>query len=329
VINVTVQPALPPVLSVRDLRTTFRTRTGRLMAVDGVSFDVRRGETLGIVGESGSGKSVMALSLMRLVPPPGVIEGGQVILEGVDLLRLSEREMEDVRGSGIALILQDPMTSLNPVLTIGDQVVETLEAHERAARGEYRRTAVDLLRRVKIPSPELRMRAYPHQLSGGMRQRVAGGIAIACDPVVLIADEPTTALDATTQLQYLQLLRELQLASGMAIVFITHDFGIVANMCDRVAVMYAGHIVETGDVQQIFEAPAHPYTRALLAAVPRLDSDIERLETIPGQPPSLDSLPVGCPFADRCPLVTARCRTTYPPLVTVGEGHVAACWEAS
>lgn len=327
--SMVVRAVSPPVLSVRDLRTTFRTRNGRLMAVDGVSFDVRQGETLGIVGESGSGKSVMALSLMRLVPAPGVIEGGQVILQGVDLLRLTEREMEDVRGSGIGLILQDPMTSLNPVLTIGDQVIETLEAHERAVRGEYRRTAIDLLQRVKIPSPELRMRAYPHQLSGGMRQRVAGGIAIACDPVVLIADEPTTALDATTQLQYLLLLRELQIASGMAIVFITHDFGIVANMCDRVAVMYAGHIVETGDVKQIFEAPAHPYTRALLAAVPRLDADIERLETIPGQPPSLDSLPVGCPFADRCRLVTERCRMTYPPLVTMGEGHVASCWETS
>jgi peptide/nickel transport system ATP-binding protein len=314
------------VLSVRDLRTSFRTRSGLVKAVDGVSFDLRRGETLGIVGESGSGKSVMALSLMRLVPPPGEITGGQVILQGVDLLGLNERAMEKERGSGIALILQDPMTSLNPVLTVGDQIVETLKAHDRARRRDHTQTAIELLRRVKIPAPEERMRAYPHQMSGGMRQRVAGAIAIACDPVVLIADEPTTALDATTQLQYLELLRELQATSGMGIVFITHDFGIVESVCDHVAVMYAGHIVESGDVRSVFANPAHPYTRALLAAVPRLDSDVDRLETIPGQPPALDALPGGCPFADRCPLVAEQCRAAYPPVVTIGDGHTASCW---
>jgi oligopeptide/dipeptide ABC transporter ATP-binding protein len=319
-------PSSDIVLEVRDLRTSFKTRGGLVKAVDGVSFAVRRGETLGIVGESGSGKSVMALSLIRLVPPPGVITGGQVLLRGVDILALSEREMEDVRGSGIALILQDPMTSLNPVLTIGDQVVETLRAHSRTGRRAFVAEAIELLRRVKIPAPEERMRAYPHQLSGGMRQRVAGAIAVACDPAVLIADEPTTALDATTQLRYLELLRELQATSGLGIIFITHDFGIVASVCDRVAVMYAGHIVESGDVPSIFAQPAHPYTRALLAAVPDLDSDIERLETIPGQPPALDALPPGCPFADRCPLVMDRCRVDYPPTVTVGEGHIAVCW---
>jgi peptide/nickel transport system ATP-binding protein len=321
---------VPTILSVRGLQTHFRTRRGLVKAVDGVSFDVRRGETLGIVGESGSGKSVTALSLMRLVPPPGRVVGGEVQLNGVDLLRLTEREMEDVRGKGIAMILQDPMTSLNPVLTIGDQVIETIKAHNRSTKGrDYEAEAVELLRRVSIPAPALRMRSYPHQLSGGMRQRVAGAIAIACDPAVLVADEPTTSLDATIQLQYLQLLRELQAASGLAIVFITHDFGIVARMCDRVAVMYAGHVAELGDVRAIFERPAHPYTRALLAAVPRIESEADRLPTITGQPPALDSLPPGCPFAPRCPLVIDRCRVTYPGETIIAAGHVASCWKAA
>jgi oligopeptide/dipeptide ABC transporter ATP-binding protein len=315
------------VLSVRDLRTSFTTRRGLVKAVDGVSFDVQRGQTLGIVGESGSGKSVMALSLMRLVPPPGKITTGQVLLRGVDLLGLSERQMEDVRGSGIALILQDPMTSLNPVLTIGDQIVETLKAHHRAKGRDQTRMAIELLRMVRVPAPEERMRAYPHQLSGGMRQRVAGAIAVACDPAVLIADEPTTALDATTQVQYLRLLRELQADSGMGMVFITHDFDVVASVCDRVAVMYAGRVVEAGDVPTVFAQPGHPYTRALLAAVPDLDAEVEWLDTIPGQPPALDALPPGCPFADRCPLVASRCRADYPPAVSIAEGHVASCWE--
>jgi oligopeptide/dipeptide ABC transporter ATP-binding protein len=315
------------VLRVRHLRTSFKTRGGLVKAVDGVSFDVHRGQTLGIVGESGSGKSVMALSLLRLVPPPGRIVSGQVLLQGVDLLQLSEREMEKVRGSGIGLILQDPMTSLNPVLTIGDQITETLRAHRHMTRRDQVRAAVELLRRVRLAAPEQRMRAYPHQLSGGMRQRVASAIAFACDPVVLIADEPTTALDATTQVVYLRLLRELQAASGMAIVFITHDFGVVASVCDQIAVMYAGRIVESGDVQSVFAHPAHPYTRALLAAVPDLDADVDRLEAVPGQPPALDALPPGCPFAERCPLVAERCRVVYPAATTVGEGHVANCWE--
>jgi oligopeptide/dipeptide ABC transporter ATP-binding protein len=321
------QPADEAALTVRGLRTVFHTRRGPVPAVAGVSFAVRRGETLGVVGESGSGKSVMALSLMRLVPPPGRVEAGSVLLDGTDLMRLGEEQMQRVRGKGIALILQDPMTSLNPVLTIGDQIIETIKAHDRRA-GDHRARAVELLRRVRIPAPESRLAAYPHQLSGGMRQRVAGAIAIACDPTVLIADEPTTALDATTQLQYLQMLRALQAESTLALVFITHDFGIVASMCDRVAVMYAGHIVELGDVRTIFAKPAHPYTRALLRSVPRLDADLPRLETIPGQPPALDALPSGCPFRPRCPLAHDRCLTEYPTMVTVGPHHEAACWVA-
>jgi oligopeptide/dipeptide ABC transporter ATP-binding protein len=269
----------------------------------------------------------MALSLLRLVPPPGEIIGGTVLLEGRDLLQLSEREMETVRGSGISLILQDPMSSLNPVLTVGDQITETLHAHRRGSSGERLETAINLLRSVRVPAAEDRMRAYPHQLSGGTRQRVAGAVALACGPAVLVADEPTTALDATTQAQYLRLLRELQAASGMGIVFITHDFSIVEGICDDVAVMYAGHLVEYGPVASVFSAPAHPYTRALLAAIPDLDADVVRLETIPGQPPSLEALPPGCAFADRCPLVTQRCRTDDPPVVTLtANGHIADCW---
>jgi oligopeptide/dipeptide ABC transporter ATP-binding protein len=314
------------VLTVRNLRTSFRTGRGVVKAVDDVSFDLRRGETLGIVGESGSGKSVTALSLMRLVPPPGKVESGSVVLDGTDLMALSEKQMQRVRGKGIALILQDPMTSLNPVLTVGDQIIETIKAHDRRPT-DHKARAIELLRRVNIPAPASRLNTYPHQLSGGMRQRVAGAIAMACDPVVLIADEPTTALDATTQLQYLQMLRALQAESNVGVVFITHDFGVVASMCDRVAVMYAGHIVEIGDVRSIFAAPAHPYTRALLKAVPTLEDNVERLETIPGQPPTLDALPPGCPFAPRCPLVHERC-VTFPPDVVVGDGHSARCWVA-
>jgi len=316
------------VLSVRGLRTSFATTRGVVQAVDDVTFDLRRGETLGIVGESGSGKSVTALSLMRLVPRPGRVEAGQVILDGTDLMQLSERQMQDVRGKGLALILQDPMTSLNPVLTIGDQIVETIRAHDRGGRTDERAEALAILRRVNIPAPEARFDAYPHQLSGGMRQRVAGAIAIACDPKVLIADEPTTALDATTQLTYLEMLRRLQAESNLSLIFITHDFGIVASMCDRVAVMYAGRVVEVGDVADIFRSPAHPYTRALLKAVPHLDDDADRLETIPGQPPALDALPPGCPFAPRCPLAIDRCRTEFPASVSVGPSHIASCWMA-
>ncbi len=315
------------VLEVDDLRTYFQTRWGTVKAVDGISFDLRRGETLGIVGESGSGKSVAMLSLMRLIPiPPGQIVGGKILLEGDDLLQLSEREMSHVRGSRIALIIQDPMTSLNPVFTIGNQVGEAIKIHQEIPNSGVLQRVLDVLRRVNIPAAETRVRDYPHQMSGGMRQRVVGAIGISCEPMVLIADEPTTSLDVTIQAQYLKLLKDLQQASNIALIFITHDFGIVAKMCDRVAVMYAGKIVEMGDVREIFNNPSHPYTEALLASVPKLEEDVDRLYSIEGQPPTLHDLPTGCPFAPRCQYVMDRCVEAYPPTISLTERHYAACW---
>ena len=315
------------VLQVDDLRTYFRTRWGTVKAVDGISFYLRRGETLGIVGESGSGKSVTMLSLMRLVPsPPGEIVSGKIVLDGEDLVPLSDRDMNRVRGRKIALIIQDPMTSLNPVFTIGNQVTEAIRIHQNIPRRSVLDQALDVLRKVNIPAAESRVKDYPHQMSGGMRQRVVGAIAISCQPQVLIADEPTTSLDVTIQAQYLKLLKELQQDSDMSLIFITHDFGIVAKMCDRVAVMYAGRIVEQGSVRDIFNNPSHPYTEALLASVPRMEEDVDRLYSIEGQPPPLHDLPVGCSFADRCQYVMDRCREEYPIRATVAEGHEASCW---
>ena len=315
------------VLEVNDLQTYFVTRWGVVKAVDGVSFNLRKGETLGIVGESGSGKSVTVLSMMRLVPsPPGHIVGGEVFLEGENILELPEKEMEKVRGSRIAMVLQDPMTALNPVFDIEDQVGEALKIHEGLKGRSLKETVVDMLRKVRIPAPDLRMKDYPHQLSGGMRQRVVGAIGISCNPAVLIADEPTTSLDATIQAQYLRLLRELQESTGVGIIFITHDFGIVAKMCDRVAVMYAGKIVEQGDVRQIFNNPQHPYTEALINSVPKMEENVERLYSIPGNPPNLWELKTECSFADRCPKVMDKCREAYPPTYEIGQGQVAACW---
>ena len=315
------------VLEVQDLRTYFQTRWGTVKAVDGVSFSVRAGETLGVVGESGSGKSVTMNSLMRLVPsPPGRIVGGKVILDGQDVLELSEREMSRVRGSKIGIILQDPMTSLNPVFTIGNQVRETISIHQHIPRRSVFEMAVDVLRKVRIPAAEVRVRDYPHQMSGGMRQRVVGAIGISCQPLVLIADEPTTSLDATIQAQYLKLLKDIQQESGLAIIFITHDFGIVAKMCDRVAVMYAGKIVEMGDVRSIFNRPSHPYTEALLNSVPKMEADVDRLTSIEGQPPAMHEQLTGCPFAPRCPYVMERCSEEYPPETQVADGHSASCW---
>ena len=316
-----------PVLKVENLRTYFRTRWGEVKAVDGVSFELRKGETLGIVGESGSGKSVTMLSMMRLIPmPPGRIVEGSITLDGEDLLQLSESEMSKVRGSKIALIIQDPMTSLNPVLSIGNQVTEAIRIHQDIPKRSVMEKALEVLRKVNIPAAESRVRDYPHQMSGGMRQRVVGAIGISCQPLVLIADEPTTSLDVTIQAQYLKLLRDLQRESGLSLIFITHDFGIVAKMCDRVAVMYAGRIVEEGAVRDIFNAPSHPYTEALLASVPKMEEDVDRLYAIEGQPPLLHDLPVGCAFADRCPYVMDRCREEYPPEFPVAEGHYSACW---
>ncbi len=311
------------VLDVRDLRTYFVTRWGVVKAVDGVSFQLKRGETLGIVGESGSGKSVTSLSIMRLIPsPPGHIVGGQVLLEGEDILQLSEGDMEDVRGSRIGMVLQDPMTALNPVFDIEDQVGEALKIHKGFGGQVLKDTVIDMLRKVRIPAPEVRMRDYPHQLSGGMRQRVVGAIGISCDPAVLIADEPTTSLDVTIQAQYLRLLNDLQDETGVAIMFITHDFGIVAKMCDRVAVMYAGRIVELADVRTIFNDPKHEYTKALINSVPKLEEKTGRLAQIDGQPPQLYNLPSGDSFAERSPLPTIdKDFQIRPELVEVEPDH--------
>ncbi|GIS94269.1 MAG: ABC transporter ATP-binding protein [Chloroflexota bacterium] len=316
------------VLSVEDLRTHFTTRWGTVKAVDGISFDLRKGETLGIVGESGCGKSVTMLSLMRLIPvPPGQIVSGKIVLDGEDIVPISEQEMAEIRGSKIALIIQDPMTSLNPVFSIGNQVEEAIEIHQDIPKQSIMDRALEVLRKVNIPAAETRVKDYPHQMSGGMRQRVVGAIGISCQPQVLIADEPTTSLDVTIQAQYLKLLKDIQKDSDLSIIFITHDFGIVAKMCDRVAVMYAGRIVEHGSVRDIFNNPSHPYTEALLASVPRMDRVVDRLFSIEGQPPPLHDLPVGCAFADRCPVVMDKCRESYPEIKAVSDGHTAACWK--
>jgi oligopeptide/dipeptide ABC transporter ATP-binding protein len=294
-----------------------------------VSFTVRAGETLGIVGESGSGKTMTALALLRLLPEPaGRIVKGEVLLEGEDLVTKSEREMRQVRGRRISMILQDPQTSLNPVFTVGNQLVETLRL--RVADGARRlwALAADALRRVRVAAPEERLLSFPHQMSGGMKQRVVGAIALACEPRLLIADEPTTALDVTIQLQYLMLLKEVQARMGLAMLFITHDFGIVARMCDRVAVMYAGRIVESGPVRALFRNPRHPYTEALMASVPRMEARVDRLSSIEGAPPALHRLPGGCRFAPRCRYAEARCQSEYPPSFQVGPAQEAACWRA-
>jgi oligopeptide/dipeptide ABC transporter ATP-binding protein len=319
--------AAPVVLEVKDLRAYLYTRWGVVRAVDGVSFVLREGETLGLVGESGCGKTMTGLSLLRLLPEPaGRIVQGQVLLEGEDLVTKSEPEMRRVRGRRIAMILQDPQTSLNPVFTIGNQLVEALRMRHSDGIESLRRRAEEALQRVKVAAPAQRLRAYPHQMSGGMKQRVVGAISVAGEPRVLIADEPTTALDVTIQLQYLALLKEIQARTRLAMLFITHDFGIVARMCDRVAVMYAGRIVESGPTRALFRTPRHPYTEALMASVPRMEAAVERLPSIEGQPPPLHSLPVGCRFAARCRYVEDRCRREYPPTIPVGPAHDVACW---
>ena len=298
-------------------------------AVSDVSFRLEAGETLGIVGESGSGKTTLALTIMRLLPPGARIESGAVRFEGEDLRTKSETEMRRLRGKHIAMILQDPMASLNPLFTVGDQVAETLRAHEGISRQTAWTRARQLFTAVKIPAPEARVREYPHQLSGGMRQRIVGAIAISCEPKLLIADEPTTSLDVTIQAQYLNLLRELQREHGLALIFITHNLGIVARMCDRVAVMYAGRLVEIGPVRRIFDAPAHPYTGALLESIPRLADARARLTAIDGQPPDLAALPSGCALHPRCPKVEDRCRREAPADLAVAEDHRARCWLAA
>jgi peptide/nickel transport system ATP-binding protein len=316
-------------LEVRDLRTYIYTRRGVVQAVNGASFSVQRGETLGIVGESGSGKSMTCLSIMRLLPEPGGrIVGGEILFNGEDLLHKSAEDMRQIRGAQIAMILQDPMASLNPAFTVGTQIAEPLRLHRGLRGREVRTRVVDLLQQVGISAPEQRVTAFPHQMSGGMRQRVAGAIAISCQPSLLLADEPTTSLDVTIQAQYLRLLKDLQRQTNVALIFVTHDLGIVAKMCDRVAVMYAGQIVESGTTQDIFTQPRHPYTMALLNCLPTLTRGREPLVTIEGQPPDLANLPPGCSFAPRCPLAQEQCHTTSPPLEEFLPGHSVACWRA-
>jgi oligopeptide/dipeptide ABC transporter ATP-binding protein len=323
-------PASLPLLVVEDLQTYFYTRRGVVKAVDGVSFTLEAGQTLALVGESGSGKSVTCLSLVRLVPEPaGKIVGGRVLLQGEDLLRKSQAAMRRVRGKQIAMVLQDPMTSLNPALTIGAQVAEVVRLHQGLRRTSLRARVLEALRRLRIPGAEARLHAYPHQLSGGMRQRVSSAIAMSCTPRLLIADEPTTALDVTIQAQYLALLREVQADTGVAIILVTHDFGIVAANADRMAVMYAGKIVEMGSTLHIFDTPRHPYTQALLRCLPSVELQRQSLVEIGGQPPDLAHLPPGCPFAPRCPQRQPICTETYPPAVQVEPGHVAHCWMAT
>jgi len=314
-------------LQVRDLHTYFFTQRGVGKAVDGVSFDLRRGETLGLVGESGCGKSMTGLSVLGLNPKPASrIVGGQVLLNGEDLLHKSEKALRQYRGRHLAIILQDPMTALNPVFTIGNQVSEPLRIHQQLRRSRLRQRAIELLRLLRIPAAETRLGSFPHQFSGGMRQRVVGAIALSCSPEVLIADEPTTSLDVTVQAAFLDLLRDIQRRSNLAILFITHDFGVVAQMCDRVAVMYAGKIVETAPTWRLFEAPVHPYTEALLRSVPEVNVPMQQLYAIEGQPPSIYDLPSGCAFAPRCPYVQERCWREYPPESAVADGHTVRCW---
>ena len=322
------------VLDVKGLQTVFFTNSGLFRAVDDVSFHVRRGETLAIVGESGCGKSVTALSVMRLVPnPPGKIVGGSIMLEGSDLLGLDEDKMREVRGNRISMIFQEPMTSLNPVMRIGDQITEAVRLHRPMTAKQAWDQAVEMLRLVRIPEPERRALEYPHQLSGGMRQRAMIAMALACRPALLIADEPTTALDVTIQAQILALVLELQQELGMALILITHDLGVVAQTAQRVIVMYAGKKVEEADVEALFANPRHPYTRGLMASIPAVPSlggnaDV-RLVEIPGMVPSLTRLPKGCAFAPRCEFAIARCREEYPPLENFGADHWAACWRAA
>ena len=325
-----------PLLAVEDLRTFFYLRHGTVKAVGGVSFSLAPHETLAIVGESGCGKTITALSLMRLVPdPPGRIVGGKIELAGTDLLTLDDERMRAVRGKDIAMIFQEPMTSLNPVLTIGSQIAESVLLHEKLNRRQAWNKAVEMLRLTRIPEPEQRAHEYPHQLSGGMRQRAMIAMALACNPKVLIADEPTTALDVTIQAQILELILDLQRKLGTAVILITHDLGVVAEMAQRIIVMYAGRKVEEAPVEALFSRPQHPYTRGLIGSIPRLPSmrgevakDIERLQEIPGTVPGLTNLPPGCVFAPRCAHADDRCRAKYPPFEEKLPGHWAACWRS-
>ena len=321
--------ASDPLLEIENLKVIFRgDRGGATHAVDGLDLTIGRGQTLGLVGESGCGKTVTALSVMGLLPKVSAEVSGRIRFDGAELLSLSDREMRNLRGDRLAMIFQEPMTSLNPSYSIGEQIAESLIRHRGLSRGEARARTIELLRLVKIPSPEQRIDDYPHRLSGGMRQRAMIALALACDPELLIADEPTTALDVTIQAQILALMRDLKTSTGIAIILITHDLGVVAEICDHVAVMYAGEIVEYAPVDALFAAPQHPYTIGLLGSIPRLDAKAEELAAIEGMVPNMAELPAGCRFAPRCPFVRERCRQASPPLAVVGPSHRSRCIRA-
>jgi len=321
---------LATLLEVKDLKTYFYTYEGVVKAVDGVTYELEEGETLGLVGESGCGKSVSALSIMRLIPdPPGKIVSGEIQFENEDILKVDMDDMRRIRGGKIAMVFQEPMTSLNPVLTVEKQLTETLELHMGMTRGEARTEAIDLLARVGIPDPDKRIKQYPHQFSGGMRQRVMIAMALSCNPRLIIADEPTTALDVTIQAQILELMKSLTTEFGVALIVITHNLGVVARYADRMNIMYAGKIIERGAASEIYANPRHPYTVGLLHSVPRLDQPRrEKLDPIEGQPPDLSRLPEGCSFRDRCRYAIDKCATDAPPLMPIGDAHWSACWRA-
>lgn len=321
-----MQSGSEPILQVQDLEVEFLTDNGWVTVVDGVSFDVHAGETLGLVGESGSGKTVTSLSVMRLIPaPPGRIKGGRILFQGQDLAAMSESELSDLRGNDIAMVFQESMTSLNPAFTIGDQIAEVVRRHRGCTRKEARARAVEVLELVQIPHPAERLDSYPHEFSGGMRQRAAIAMALACDPKLLIADEPTTALDVTVQAQVLDLLRSLQEKFGMAVLFVTHNLGVVADLCDRVTVMYAGRIAETATVDALFANPRHPYTEGLLRSMPQLGERGQRLPSIPGTPPMPWMMPSGCRFHPRCPYSEPACENEAVPLFDVDDSHQSRC----
>jgi len=321
---------LATLLEVKDLKTHFFTMDGVVKAVDGVSYDLEEGETLGLVGESGCGKSVSALSVMRLIPnPPGRIVSGEILLDGEDILKVDMEDMQNIRGAKISMVFQEPMTSLNPVLTVERQLTETLQLHMGMSKEESKREGVNLLARVGIPDPESRIKQYPHQFSGGMRQRVMIAMALSCNPRLIIADEPTTALDVTIQAQILDLMKALTTERGVALIVITHNLGVVARYADRVNIMYAGKVIERGDAREIYANPRHPYTVGLLRSVPRLDLPRRaKLDPIEGQPPDLIHLPGGCSFAPRCKWAVDKCKTDIPELTEAGEGHLSACWRS-